>query len=98
MRNEREEITLDLIRLAMDRRLLGLPMGRLPNSEAKTRIALVAAAKAVALALTPGIPPILYVTISPRQDTLFRIFFFPQVQLVPLPKLFSGLFFIKFSN
>eukprot|EP00884_Botryococcus_braunii_P006727 jgi/Botrbrau1/16055/Bobra.7_2s0029.1 len=91
VRKQRAEISLDLIREAMDRRSLGLPMGRLPDSEAKRRVALITAARAVTLALTPGIPPIVYVTISPRQDTLSRIIFQPQEEIASELGLSTGM-------
>eukprot|EP00887_Chlorella_sp_A99_P003900 scaffold11.g3900.t1 len=56
---------------------LGLPHAPIPNSEAKRRYAAVQAARAVAFALTPGLPPIEHVTIRPRGGAAARILFVP---------------------
>lgn len=60
---------------------LGLPHAPLPESEAKRRYAAIEAARAVAFALTPGLPPIEHVTIRPRGGAAARILFVPQVRL-----------------
>jgi ATP-dependent Zn protease len=74
------EIDMELIREAMDKRTLGMPGARLPPSEAKLRMATVQAARAVSTCLTPGIPPLIHVSIQPRAGIMSRIVFMPQVR------------------
>ena len=57
---------------------MGSASTRLPDSPAKRRLALVAAAKAVVIALTPGMPQLQRVTIRPRGDSISRTLFMPQ--------------------
>ena len=82
VRHQKESIDLALIQEAVDKRELGLATGRLPDSAAKRRLALVEAGRAVALALTPGIPPLERLTIEPRGPILSRLSFEYQVQIL----------------
>lgn len=59
---------------------LGLPHAPLPDTPAKRRYATIEAARAVAFALTPGLPPIEHVTIRPRGSAMARILFVPQAR------------------
>ncbi len=79
VRKDAQAIDMSLIQEAMDKRSLGLPSARLPDSEAKTRMATVQAARAVATALTPGLPPLVHCSIQPRGGHMSRIIFLPQV-------------------
>lgn len=78
VRRDKPNLTLDVLKEAMDKIRLGLPHTPLPDSEAKRRFALVEAARAVAFALTPGLPPLEHVTIRPRGGAQARILFVPQ--------------------
>ena len=64
----------------MDKIRLGLPQRPLEDSPAKRRMATVEVGRAVALALTPGMPPIENLSIKPRGDVMGRILFQPQVR------------------
>lgn len=88
MRKDASQIDMSLIREAMDKRVLGLPGARLPPSEAKLRMATVQAARAVAACLTPGLPPLILVSIQPRDSLMSRLIFMP---LVPMSKAFNPL-------
>ena len=79
VRKDAQAIDMSLIQEAMDKRTLGLPSARLPDSEAKTRMATVQAARAVATCLTPGLPPLVHCSIQPRGGHMSRIVFLPQV-------------------
>lgn len=68
---------------AMEKVRLGLRQRPLPDSEPKRRMAALSAARAVALTLTPGIPPIEHVTILPRGGVLGRTLFTPLVRHPP---------------
>ena len=59
----------------MDKLRLGLADRRLDASEAKTRLATLLAGRAVALALTPGIPPIEHISMQPRGGVMGRLLF-----------------------
>ena len=59
----------------MDKLRLGLADRRLDASEAKTRLATLLAGRAVALALTPGIPPIEHISMQPRGGVIGRLLF-----------------------
>ena len=83
VRHQKLAIDLPLIQEAIDKRQLGLATGRLPDSEAKRRLALVEAGRAVALALTPGIPPLEHLSIAPRGPILSRLSFAHVVCLRP---------------
>ena len=63
--------------------MLGSASTRLPDSPAKQRLALVSAAKAVVIALTPGMSQVQRMTIRPRGDAVCRILFTPQVPCKP---------------
>lgn len=78
VRRDSPTLTLDVLKEAMDKVRLGLPHTPLPDSDAKRRFALVEAARAVAFALTPGLPPLEHVTIRPRGGAQARILFVPQ--------------------
>ncbi len=80
VRKDAQQIDMALIREAMDKRALGLPSPKLPDSEAKRRMATVQAARAVATCLTPGLPPLVHCSIQPRGGHMSRIIFLPQVQ------------------
>lgn len=71
-------ITMVVMKEALDKIRLGLPHTSLPNSDAKKHYAMVQAARAVAFALTPGLPRIEHVTIRPRGNAQARIVFEPQ--------------------
>jgi len=62
------KITLPLVLDLVEGSANGLPGGRLPPSEAKNRLALVTAAKAVAFALTPGLERIKFVSLWGRRQ------------------------------
>ena len=66
---------------AMDKIRLGLPQRPLEDSPAKRRLATVEVGRAVAIALTPGMPPIENLSIKPRGGVMGRILFQPQVGL-----------------
>ena len=85
MRKQEQEISLQLINEVMDKKGLGSAGPRLPNTQAKRHLALSAAAKAVVIALTPGMPPLQRMTILPRGQTMARTLFTPQVIPSPLP-------------
>ncbi|KAL4436128.1 hypothetical protein ABPG77_005576 [Micractinium sp. CCAP 211/92] len=78
VRQNKAEIDLSILKEAMDKVRLGLPHQSLPDSAAKQQYAAIEAARAVAFALTPGLPPIEHVTIRPRGGTITRILFVPQ--------------------
>lgn len=78
VRKDSPEINLDILKEAMSKVRIGLPQSSLPDSPAKERFAVVEAARAVAFALTPGLPEIQYVTIKPRGGVQARILFTPQ--------------------
>lgn len=65
---------------AMDKVRLGLVETRLPDTPAKLRMASLEAGRAVAAALTPGLPPIKHVTILPRGGVMGRILYLPLVR------------------
>lgn len=79
MREETPEISFDIILTAMDKIKLGLPQRPLEDSPAKRRMATVVVGRAVAIALTPGMPPIENLTMKPRGGVMARILFRPQV-------------------
>lgn len=66
VRKESPAITLDVILEAKRKIELGLPRASLPDSAAKRRIAAAQAARGVALALTPGVPPMVELSLAPR--------------------------------
>jgi cell division protease FtsH len=78
VRRDSASIDLPILKEAMDKVRLGLPHTPLPDSAAKRRYAAVEAARAVAFALTPGLPPLEHVTIRPRGGAQARILFVPQ--------------------
>lgn len=78
VRADSPTIDLPILKLAMDKIRLGLPHTPLPDSPAKRRFAVIEAARAVAFALTPGMPQLEHVTIRPRGDAQARILFVPQ--------------------
>lgn len=80
MREEAPQIDLNLLVTAMDKIRLGLPQRPLEDSPAKRRMATVEVGRAVAMALTPGMPPIENLSIKPRGGVMGRILFQPQVQ------------------
>jgi len=63
------------IREAIGKAKLGLPQEGLPDSKAKKFLVTVQAGRAVALAITPGIPQIDAVTTKPQGGILGRIYF-----------------------
>lgn len=69
-----------LIREVMDKKVMGLAGNPLPDSTAKRRLALVSAARAAVICLTPGMPPLQRMSIVPRGDNLSRTLFVPQVR------------------
>jgi cell division protease FtsH len=69
---------MEIMKEAMSKIRVGLPQSSIPDSPAKKRFAVVEAARAVAFALTPGLPEIQYVTIKPRGGVQARILFVPQ--------------------
>lgn len=83
MRRDKLEIDLQIINEVMDKKVLGSASTRLPDSPAKRRLALIAAAKAVVIALTPGMPQLQRVTIRPRGDSVSRTLFMPQASHSP---------------
>ncbi|KIZ04815.1 cell division protease FtsH [Monoraphidium neglectum] len=62
-----EKITLPMVLEVIEAQEWGPGAPKIPPSEAKDRLALVTAAKAVALALTPGVEPIKFVTMWSRR-------------------------------
>lgn len=78
VRRDSPDIDLPILKEAMDKVRLGLRHTPLPDSPAKRRYAVVEAARAVAFALTPGLPPLEHVTIRPRGGAQARILFVPQ--------------------
>eukprot|EP00889_Picochlorum_renovo_P004218 jgi/Picre1/31248/NNA_006602.t1 len=78
VRKDSPIIDMDIMKDAMSKIRVGLPQSSIPDSPAKKRFALVEAARAVAFALTPGLPDIQYVTIKPRGGVQARILFVPQ--------------------
>ncbi len=78
VRKDSMEINMDIMKEAMSKIRVGLPQSSIPDSPAKRRFAAVEAARAVAFALTPGLPEIQYVTIKPRGGVQARILFVPQ--------------------
>ena len=78
VRKDSREIDMDIMKDAMSKIRVGLPQSSIPDSPAKERFAVVEAARAVAFALTPGLPEIQYVTIKPRGGVQARILFVPQ--------------------
>ncbi|KAI7840859.1 hypothetical protein COHA_005451 [Chlorella ohadii] len=56
VRRSQPEIDLPILKEAMDKIRLGLPQDSLPDSAAKRQYATIEAARAVAFALTPGMP------------------------------------------
>lgn len=64
------------IRDAIEKVKLGLPQEGLPKSKAKKFLVTVQAGRAVALAITPGIPEIDLVTTKPQGSILGRIYFY----------------------
>ena len=78
VRKDSTEIDMDIMKDAMSKIRVGLPQSSIPDSPAKKRFAVVEAARAVAFALTPGLPEIQYVTIKPRGGVQARILFVPQ--------------------
>ncbi|KAL3137049.1 hypothetical protein ABBQ32_006634 [Trebouxia sp. C0010 RCD-2024] len=78
VREEVPEISLSLLLTAMDKIRLGLPQRPLEDSPAKRRMATVEVGRAVAIALTPGMPPIENLSIKPRGGVMGRILFEPQ--------------------
>lgn len=79
VREEASEISLNLLLTAMDKIRLGLAQRPLEDSPAKRRMATVEVGRAVAIALTPGMPPIENLSIKPRGGVMGRILFQPQV-------------------
>lgn len=79
VREEAPQISLSLLVTAMDKIKLGLPQRPLEDSPAKKRMATVEVGRAVAIALTPGMPPIENISIKPRGGVMGRILFQPQV-------------------
>lgn len=78
VRRDSPTIDISILKEAMEKVRLGLPHTSLPDSEAKRRYAAVEAARAVAFALTPGLPPLEHVTVRPRGGAQARILFVPQ--------------------
>jgi cell division protease FtsH len=78
VRKDSPQIDMDIMKDAMSKIRVGLPQSSIPDSPAKKRFAVVEAARAVAFALTPGLPEIQYVTIKPRGGVQARILFVPQ--------------------
>lgn len=70
VRRNVEKITLPMIMDLIDNQSWGEATGKIPPSEAKNRLALVTAAKAVAFALTPGLDPIRHVTLWSKKRGL----------------------------
>lgn len=81
VREEAAQITVDIILTAMDKIKLGLPQRPLEDSPAKRRMITVEVGRAVAIALTPGMPPIENLSTKPRGGVMGRILFRPQVPL-----------------
>lgn len=75
VRRSQPEIDLPILKEAMDKIRLGLPQDSLPDSAAKRQYATIEAARAVAFALTPGMPQLEHVTIQPRGGHTTRILF-----------------------
>ncbi|CAD7700913.1 unnamed protein product [Ostreobium quekettii] len=68
-------ITMKHVKDSMEKARLGLPQEKLPSSSAKKFLATVLAGRAVALALTPGVPLIESVSILPQGSVIGRILF-----------------------
>lgn len=83
VREEAPQITAETILTAMDKIKLGLPQRPLEDSPAKRRMSTVEVGRAVAIALTPGMPPIENLSTKPRGGVMGRILFRPQVYLSP---------------
>lgn len=79
VRKNKSEIDFGIMLEAMEKVKYGLPQSPLPDGEAKRRLTLVHAARSVALAVTPGIPPIKRVSMRPRGEGLASILYVPQV-------------------
>ena len=79
VRKDEKEISMEIVNEVMDKKILGLAASRLPDSPAKEHLARVVAARAVVIALTPGMPPLQRVTILPRGEAIARTLFLPQV-------------------
>lgn len=79
VREEAPQISMSILVTAMDKIRLGLPQRPLEDSPAKRRMATVEVGRAVAIALTPGMPPIENLSIKPRGGVMGRILFEPQV-------------------
>lgn len=62
-----DKISLPMVLEVIEAQEWGTTAPRIPESEAKARLAYVTAAKAVAMALTPGIEPIKFVTMWSRR-------------------------------
>lgn len=73
---------MNILMTAMDKIRLGLPQRPLEDSPAKRRLATVEVGRAVAIALTPGMPPIENLSIKPRGGVMGRILFQPQVIII----------------
>ena len=67
VRRSVDKITLPMVLEVIEAQEWGPSAPRIPPSEAKERLALVTAAKAVAMALTPGVEPIKFVTMWSRR-------------------------------
>lgn len=82
VREEAPQISLNILMTAMDKIRLGLPQRPLEDSPAKRRMAIKEVGRVVAIALTPGMPPIENLSIKPRGGVLGRILFEPQVIII----------------
>jgi hypothetical protein len=67
VRRATDKITLPMVMEVIEAQEWGPSAPRIPPSEAKSRLAFVTAAKAVAMALTPGLEPIKFVTMWSRR-------------------------------
>lgn len=85
---------MQIINEVMDKKVLGSASNRLPDTPAKHRLALIAAAKAVVIALTPGMPTLQRLTIQPRGDAIARTLFMPQVAPKPRCPIWLGIHYI----
>lgn len=79
VRKNKSEIDFGIMLEAMDKVKYGLPQAPLPDGEAKRRLTMVHAARAVALSTTPGVPPIKRVSVRPIGEGLASILYVPQV-------------------
>ncbi len=79
VRKNKSTIDFQLMLEAMEKVKYGLPQSRLPDGAAKERLTTVHAGRAVAFALTPGLPPIKRVSVRPRGESNTTILFVPQV-------------------